>query len=84
VQGSSVWLPWPGYIDAQASTTYEFRVDIDGGNVRGRIEEFAAHIDRPDLEEFLEDVVIAETGEIRLSLLPLSKDSLYSFFTEVK
>ena len=68
IQGSSVWLPWPGYIDAQASTTYEFRVDIDGVGVRGRIEAFAAYIDRPDIEEFLEDVVIADSGTVRLSL----------------
>lgn len=67
-QGSTPWIRWPGFIDAEASTTYEFRLEIDGGSTRGRVTEFTALIDKPDVEENLEDVVIASTGTVRLSL----------------
>lgn len=67
-QGSTTWIRWPGFIDAEASTTYEFRVTTDGGHTRGRIIEFAAQIDKPDVEEFLDDIVIASTGTVRLPI----------------
>lgn len=68
VQGTTEWLRWPGFIDAEASTTYEFRLQIDGGATRGRVEAFAAIIDKPDVEEVIEDAVIASSGTVRLPI----------------
>jgi hypothetical protein len=66
-QGATTWLRWPGFIDAVDGITYEFRITIDGGQIRGRVLAFAAQIDRPDIEERFDDFVVASTGTVRLA-----------------
>lgn len=67
-QGSTAWLRWPGWIDAAAGVTYEFRLVVDGGQTRGRVLAFAAQIDKPDLEERIDDFVVASSGTVRLPI----------------
>lgn len=67
-QGSTDWLRWPGWIDAVVGPTYEFRLTIEGGPVRGRVTAFAAQIDKPDLEERIDDFVVASSGTVRLPI----------------
>lgn len=67
-QGDATWLRWPGWIDAATGVTYEFRITIDGGQVRGRVLAFAAQIDKPDLEERIDDFVVASSGTVRLPI----------------
>lgn len=66
--GDPEWIRWPGFVDAEAGVTYEFRLTIDGGETRGRVSAFAAQIDKPDIEELLDDFVVAASGVVRLSL----------------
>lgn len=68
-QGSATWLRWPGWIDAVAGVTYEFRLVIDGGQTRGRVLAFAAQIDKPDLEERIDDFAVADSGTVRLPIV---------------
>lgn len=67
-QGATTWIRWPGVIDAEASTTYEFRVEISGGPTQGRISAFEPLIDVPDVEEILQDVSVPATGTFRLPI----------------
>ena len=68
VQGASTWLRWPGVIDAEPSTTYEFRIEIAGGATQGRVSEFAAVIDVPDIEETIAPLVVPATGVFRIPI----------------
>ena len=65
VQGSSVWLNWPGFIDAVAGETYEFRIVVSASTTENRVTAFAAVIDKPDIVERFEDFVVASSGVVR-------------------
>lgn len=67
-QGATAWTRWPGWIDPVVGVVYQFRIEIDGGQTRGRITAFAAQIDKPDLEERIDDFIVANTGTVRLPL----------------
>lgn len=66
VSGSSTWLRWPGYIDAE-NVTYEFLLTTEAGGSESRIEAFAVLIDKPDIEDRIEDFVVAATGTVKVT-----------------
>lgn len=67
-QGSSTWLSWPGFVNADDATTYEIRVTTAAGNVQGRISALLAFIDVPDVDEIIEDFTVAATGTVRVPI----------------
>lgn len=57
------WLAWPGQLDAQ-NTGYQLRITLDGGTLQGRINTLALVIDAPDIEEQVNDLVLAIGGTV--------------------
>ena len=58
--------PWPGAIDATLQP-YDFRLITESGTTQGRVTQFKATVDVPDVSEQLEDVAISGSGS-RLAL----------------
>lgn len=68
INPSTTWLRWPGSLEVAAAATYEFRVITEAGNAESRITAFAAVIDLPDIDEYIEDFTVASTGTVRLPI----------------
>ena len=68
VVGDTVWIQWPGFLQVDTVTDYEFRLSIDASAVvEPRVTEFVVLIDVADREEFHDDFVIANTGTVRVT-----------------
>lgn len=68
------YLPWPGSITVK-NTTYDFRIRTGQANIQGVVSELKISVDAPDVDEILDDIVIAPSG----TRLPITK-----FFTVIK
>lgn len=73
-QSDEGWQLWPGQTTSR-DDIYQFRITIGSGAVRGTINSMSLVIDAPDIEEVIDDFVIAAGGTV----IPLSKP-----FTVVK
>lgn len=62
----SAFAPWPGQLTGYTRQTYQIRITTAGGNLQGRISQFQAIFDMPDLEETLLNVAIADDETTRL------------------
>jgi hypothetical protein len=62
------YLPWPGAILVKNSI-YDFRIIAGQSNTQGIVSELTIVIDAPDIEESLDNVVIAAGG----TRLPITK-----------
>lgn len=62
------YVPWPGFI-VVGHETYQFRVRTAQGPVEGRIATMVLSIDAPDIEETVDDLVVAPGG----TRVPLTK-----------
>ncbi len=62
----SAFAPWPGQLTGYTRQTYQIRITTAGGNLQGRISQFQAIFDMPDLEETLLNVAIADDATTRL------------------
>ena len=58
----SGWQPWPGNVVLAEGEPIGMRVTTGAGIVRGRITTLTPHLDVPDIEERLDDIVIAPGG----------------------
>ena len=68
VVGDTTWIPWPGFLQVDAVTDYEFQLSIDASAViEPRVTEFVVLIDVADREEFHDDFVIASSGTVRVT-----------------
>ena len=62
--GPRVFQQWPGNVNL-ARSSYQFRISTLAGNVQGQIDELKLELDVPDIEEVVEDFVVANTGVSR-------------------
>jgi len=76
--GPDPWAAWPGSLAITARETVDFKVRTSAGSSQGTVSEFAINLDVPDIEESLDDVVIAATTGTRL---PITKS--YRVITQV-
>lgn len=65
------WQPWPGQV-AAALASYQWRVSLAAGTVRGRINTLAITIDAPDLVQKINDLAIAIGGSTVPLTLPFT------------
>ncbi len=79
------WTPppafqlWPGAIQA-TNQPYDFRITTGVGMTQGKITEFTAIIDVPDVLEFLQDVVVSSAGNTRLTLVKTYQSIIFVGF----
>lgn len=62
------YLPWPGTITVKNSI-YDFRITAGQSNTQGIVSELTMTVDAPDVEETVDNVVIAAGG----TRLPITK-----------
>ncbi len=62
----SAFAPWPGQLTGYTRQSYQIRITTAGGNLQGRISQFQAIFDMPDLEETVLTVAIAADGTTRI------------------
>lgn len=55
------YLPWPGEI-VVVNSIYQFRIAAGQSTTQGVVSEFTVTIDAPDIEEFVDNVVISSGG----------------------
>lgn len=67
--GQPAFLPWPGRLMGATRQVYEFLLETDPGPVQGSISKHDITLDVPDVDEDLEDVVIAAAS----TRLPITK-----------
>jgi hypothetical protein len=67
------YLPWPGRVTIEDSTTYWIKIVTSGGDVPGEIAELQVYTEVPDETEHLDDIAIAATTGTRL---PITKSYL--------
>lgn len=56
------FAPWTGTSSVETGIDYQFRVTTDKKAPQGRISEFKAQVDVPDVEEFFNDISIGAGG----------------------
>lgn len=66
--GPEAYQPWPGALPV-VHATYDVRVTVAAGATQGKVTAFTTTLDVPDIEEVLEDVVLAAAG----TRLPITK-----------
>lgn len=64
------WQPWPGSIELFATETIGIRVYTSASTTQGRIVTLTPHLDVPDIDERLDDIVISSAG----TRLPVTSD----------
>nr|AER23938.1 phage-related protein tail component-like protein [Variovorax sp. HH01] len=62
------WMPWPGQI-VVANDVYQFRVILGAGATRGILQGLVVTVDAPDIEEQIDDLLVAAGG----TLIPYTK-----------
>ena len=56
------WQPWPGSIELSENEAIGLRVFTSASTTQGRITLLTPHLDVPDIDERLDDIVISSAG----------------------
>jgi len=64
------WQPWLGFVEIKPLGAYDIRVDIGGGQLQGRIDQFKGVVDVADIYQTSDNVAISSGG----TRIPLVKN----------